>query len=100
MVASGGQHFFLHEPVQLSDKNIVIPQFFFKYKGQLMARVARAKVMAGGQIEFPRVCKFTDIRLDTIHVSSTFWRIFADIEVTSSVRLKDVCGTTMHCKFK
>ncbi|KAH9819654.1 hypothetical protein DFH28DRAFT_856324, partial [Melampsora americana] len=80
-------HFYLHEPVQLTSKHIVVPAFFYKSGNDLFAKCVftRQKYECTGssgkiRIEFQHVSTFDSELFLTINVN-TFWREFNKIEV-------------------
>lgn len=100
MVSCGSKQWYLHEPIQLDNKKIVIPQFFYQSNGCLLSKcvlVTLSPLDEEGRttIEFPAECSFDSVDVFVVPVND-FVKGLDDILYNDGTQLKNICGTEMY----
>lgn len=102
MVHFGSSDFYIYEPVQLEDKKVVVPFFFYQDKGKVMAKCLklRMKKKSGGifdcRMEVDDEEDFNSEAYQTVEVSY-FWNTFSDIRGNDGRKLVDVVEHKLWC---
>lgn len=97
--------FYIFEPVQLKNKQIIIPQFFYQQGKEIFAKCAAAhqslqKHTDGNphiRVYFDSASDFTSPVLTAINVKE-FLKVFDAIEIREGVMMKAYCGDSMYGK--
>ncbi|KAH9816552.1 hypothetical protein DFH28DRAFT_890929, partial [Melampsora americana] len=102
MIEKGQSHFYLYEPVQLKDKRIVVPFYFYQSGHDVFAKCVFAcqNLVKEGEstkirTEFQSVSAFDSPLFTTININ-TFWRVFDAIDLRNGQLMKDNCGEFMY----
>ncbi|KNE89541.1 hypothetical protein PSTG_17002 [Puccinia striiformis f. sp. tritici PST-78] len=101
MVASRAKHFYIFEPTELFSGNIVIPVFFYKYKGELFSNVSslntdRNGITVNGSLEIiiPANHKFVDPNLLVVDIEE-FFQTYTEICLEDGKQLRNLCPKEM-----
>jgi hypothetical protein len=100
MVESKGKHYYIMEPLQLKDLEIVIPIFFYtQTDGVLLAKCCTPTLKCNVDhskitIYFSPTASFDHPDLKTVAVDH-FSLIYNDIHLNNGLKFSDCCGNRM-----
>ncbi|KAG0148750.1 hypothetical protein CROQUDRAFT_692746, partial [Cronartium quercuum f. sp. fusiforme G11] len=99
MVPVGSQHFYIYEPVQLSDGKLVVPVYFYQSKGHVKAKclpitIQHSSTDASIRLEVSKESAFDSVGALTLDVSR-FSRTFDLIRYRDGTSLQEICGSQL-----
>jgi hypothetical protein len=105
MVASNQKHFYLFEPVQLKNHEIVIPIYFYAQNGARLTKVYRPVLKANSDhstVEIHAATNPDEIPYDNSNLESLsvdeFSQTYSEITLKNGSKLRDCCGDKMISK--
>jgi hypothetical protein len=104
MVEMRSNHFYIYEPVQIIQGQLVVPIFFYQQGNNIMAKCVPAVVEpdtlfnSSFNVFIEEEAAFDSPDLLSINVK-TFWRTFNDVKLDDGLRLSESCGNHMYREF-
>ncbi|KAI8460241.1 hypothetical protein BY996DRAFT_4632711 [Phakopsora pachyrhizi] len=99
MISVGGKHYYIYEPVQLFDGNVVVPVFFYTKGGKIYAKACKLNfsIISSSEVN---ISIFWD--LDFFSADSTkilgedFWRPYNEIILSDRILLATKCRNIIY----
>ncbi|KAH9813011.1 hypothetical protein DFH28DRAFT_1128957 [Melampsora americana] len=101
MVEMRSNHYYIYEPVQLIQGQLVVPMFFYRQGNDIMANCVPAVVEPDGlfhssfNIFMEEEHAFDSPKFFCINVK-TFWRTFNNVKLEDGLHLSNACGNHMY----
>ncbi|KAI8449513.1 hypothetical protein BY996DRAFT_6418393 [Phakopsora pachyrhizi] len=99
MISVGGRQFYIYEPVQLIDGNVVVPVFFYTKGGKIYAKACKLNVSIDSSEDVNiSICWNLDFfSPDTTEIfGEDFWRPYNEILFSNRILLATKCRNILH----
>ncbi|KAI8456151.1 hypothetical protein BY996DRAFT_4636597 [Phakopsora pachyrhizi] len=99
MISVGGKHYYIYEPVQLIDGNVVVPVFFYTKGGKIYAKACKLNVsIDSSEYVNISICWNLDFfSPDTTEIfEEDFWRPYNEILFSDRILLATKCRNILH----
>ncbi|KAI8452738.1 hypothetical protein BY996DRAFT_6431741 [Phakopsora pachyrhizi] len=99
MISVGGKQFYIYEPVQLIDGNVVVPVFFYTKGGKIYAKACKLNVSIDSSEDVNiSICWNLDFfSPDTTEIfGEDFWRPYNEILFSDRILLATKCRNILH----
>ncbi|KAI8443763.1 hypothetical protein BY996DRAFT_8511988, partial [Phakopsora pachyrhizi] len=99
MISVGGRQFYIYEPVQLIDGNVVVPVFFYTKGGKIYAKACKLNVSIDSSEDVNiSICWNLDFfSPDTTEIFvEDFWRPYNEILFSNRILLATKCRNILH----
>ncbi|KAI8461540.1 hypothetical protein BY996DRAFT_8404742, partial [Phakopsora pachyrhizi] len=99
MISVGGKQFYIYEPVQLIDGNLVVPVFFYTKGGKIYAKACKLNVSIDSSEDVNiSICWNLDFfSPDTTEIfGEDFWRPYNEILFSDRILLAIKCRNILH----
>ncbi|KAI8444648.1 hypothetical protein BY996DRAFT_6425526 [Phakopsora pachyrhizi] len=99
MISVGGKHYYIYEPVQLIDGNVVVPVFFYTKGGKIYAKACKLNVsIDSSEYVNISICWNLDFfSPDTTEIfEEDFWRPYNEICFSDRILLATKCKNILH----
>ncbi|KAI8449483.1 hypothetical protein BY996DRAFT_8689821 [Phakopsora pachyrhizi] len=99
MISVGGKQFYIYEPVQLIDGNVVVPVFFYTKGGKIYAKACKLNVSIDSSEDVNiSICWNLDFfSPDTTEIfGEDFWRPYNEILFSDRILLAIKCRNILH----